>query len=115
VPPAVGADIIEYIGRDTKLIFLESPGSNTFEIQDIPAVTALAKPREIITVLDNTWATPLYLKPFDLGVDISIQSVTKYISGHSEYHDKTAVRLNIGLEEAEDLMQDLAKGFDRLK
>jgi len=84
VPPAVGADIIEYIGRDTKLIFLESPGSNTFEIQDIPAVTALAKPRGIVTVLDNTWATPLYLKPFDLGIDISIQSVTKYISGHSD-------------------------------
>jgi cystathionine beta-lyase len=84
VPPAVGADIIEYIGRDTKLIFLESPGSNTFEIQDIPAVTALAKPKGIVTVLDNTWATPLYLNPFELGIDISIQSVTKYISGHSD-------------------------------
>ena len=84
VPPAVGPDIIDYIGPDTKLIFLESPGSNTFEIQDIPAVTALAKPRGIVTVLDNTWATPLYLKPFDLGIDISIQSVTKYIAGHSD-------------------------------
>ncbi len=84
VPPAVGADIIEYIGPDTKLIFLESPGSNTFEIQDIPAVTAMAKPKGIVTVLDNTWATPLYLKPFELGIDISIQSVTKYISGHSD-------------------------------
>lgn len=84
VPPAVGADITEYIGPDTKLIFLESPGSNTFEIQDIPAVTAIAKPKGIVTVLDNTWATPLYLKPFELGIDISIQSVTKYISGHSD-------------------------------
>jgi len=84
VPPAVGADIIKYIGQDTRLIFLESPGSNTFEIQDIPAVTAIAKTKGIITVLDNTWATPLYLKPFELGIDISIQSVTKYIAGHSD-------------------------------
>ena len=84
VPPAVGANITEYIEPHTKLIFLESPGSNTFEIQDIPAVTAIAKSKEIITILDNTWATPLYLKPFDLGIDISIQSVTKYISGHSD-------------------------------
>ncbi len=84
VPPAVGADIAGFIRPETKLIFLESPGSNTFEIQDIPAVTEIARQRNIITVLDNTWATPLYLKPFALGVDVSIQSVTKYISGHSD-------------------------------
>ncbi len=84
VPPAVGADIDEYIEKDTRLIFLESPGSNTFEIQDIPAITAIAQAKGILTVLDNTWATPLYLKPFDLGIDISIQSVTKYIAGHSD-------------------------------
>ena len=84
VPPAVGADIIEYIEKDTRLIFLESPGSNTFEIQDIPAITELARAKGIVTVLDNTWATPLYLKPFDLGIDISVQSVTKYIAGHSD-------------------------------
>jgi cystathionine beta-lyase len=84
VPPAVGADIAEYIMPDTKLIFLESPGSNTFEIQDIPAVTEIARKKKIITALDNTWATPLYLKPFELGIDISIQSVTKYIAGHSD-------------------------------
>ena len=84
VPSAVGTDIAGYIRRNTKLIFLESPGSNTFEIQDIPAVTEIARRKNIITVLDNTWATPLYLKPFKLGVDISVQSVTKYISGHSD-------------------------------
>jgi cystathionine beta-lyase len=84
VPAAVGADIAEYLRPETKLIFLESPGSNTFEIQDIPAVTEIARRKNIITVLDNTWATPLYLKPFALGVDISVQSVTKYISGHSD-------------------------------
>jgi cystathionine beta-lyase len=84
VPPAVGADIDQYIEKDTRLLFLESPGSNTFEIQDIPAITGLARTKGIITVLDNTWATPLYLKPFELGIDISIQSVTKYIAGHSD-------------------------------
>ena len=84
IPPAAGKEIALYLRDNTRLIFLESPGSNTFEIQDIPAITTLAKERGIITVLDNTWATPLYLDAFSLGIDISIQSVTKYISGHSD-------------------------------
>ena len=84
IPPAAGQEIEQFLRDNTKVIFLESPGSNTFEIQDIPAITALAKQRGIVTVLDNTWATPLYLDPFGLGIDISIQSVTKYISGHSD-------------------------------
>jgi len=84
IPPESGREIESYLQDNTKLIFLESPGSNTFEIQDIPAITTLAKTREIVTVLDNTWATPLYLDPFALGIDVSIQSVTKYISGHSD-------------------------------
>ncbi|MCD6581447.1 MAG: cystathionine beta-lyase [Desulfuromusa sp.] len=84
VPPASGKEIETYVQDNTKLIFLESPGSNTFEIQDIPAITTLAKNRNIVTVLDNTWATPLYLDAFALGIDVSIQSVTKYISGHSD-------------------------------
>ncbi len=84
IPSSAGKEIDHFIQNNTKLIFLESPGSNTFEIQDIPAITSLAKARGIITVLDNTWATPLYLNPFSLGVDVSIQSVTKYLSGHSD-------------------------------
>ena len=84
IPPAVGVDVVDFIKPNTRLIFLESPGSNTFEIQDIPAITAIARKKGIVTLLDNTWATPLYLKPFDLGIDISIQSVTKYICGHSD-------------------------------
>ncbi|MCK5913062.1 MAG: PLP-dependent transferase, partial [Desulfuromusa sp.] len=84
IPPEAGKEIESYLQDNTKLIFLESPGSNTFEIQDIPAITALAKKRNIVTVLDNTWATPLYLDAFSLGIDIAIQSVTKYISGHSD-------------------------------
>jgi len=84
VPSNIGADIENFIRSNTRLIFLESPGSNTFEIQDIPAITKLARSKDIITMLDNTWATPIYLKPLELDVDISIQSVTKYISGHSD-------------------------------
>ncbi len=84
IPPSAGEDIEQYIRPNTVLILLESPGSNTFEIQDIPAITAIAEKRNIITALDNTWATPLNLKPFDLGVDISIQAVSKYISGYSD-------------------------------
>lgn len=84
IAPAAGTEISDFLQDNTKLIFLESPGSNTFEIQDIPAITALAKAREIVTVLDNTWATPLYLDPFALGINISIQSATKYLTGHSD-------------------------------
>ena len=84
VPANVGADIVDFLRPNTRLIFLESPGSNTFEIQDIPSITRIARERGIVTVLDNTWATPLYLNPFALGVDISIHSVTKYLSGHSD-------------------------------
>lgn len=84
VPADAGADIAAFLRPETRLIFLESPGSNTFEIQDIPAVTRIARERGIVTVLDNTWATPLFLDPFALGVDISIHSVTKYLSGHCD-------------------------------
>jgi cystathionine beta-lyase len=84
LPASAGADVVEHLRPNTSLILLESPGSNTFELQDIPAVAGAARERGILTALDNTWATPLYLKPFPLGVDISIQSATKYISGHSD-------------------------------
>lgn len=84
LPSAAGSDVQAYIKPETSLIFLESPGSNTFEIQDIPAIAAIARQSNIVTIIDNTWATPLFLKPFDLGVDVIIQSVTKYISGHSD-------------------------------
>ncbi|MBU1565331.1 MAG: cystathionine beta-lyase [Proteobacteria bacterium] len=84
VPPNVGADIEPSIQPNTRLILLESPGSITFELQDIPAITAIARQKDIVTLLDATWATPLYLKPFALGIDATIHSVTKYISGYSD-------------------------------
>jgi len=84
LPPTAGADIERFIRENTKLVYLESPGSNTFELQDIPAVTALTRSRGIVTVLDNTWATPLHFEPFAHGVDVSIHSGSKYIAGHSD-------------------------------
>lgn len=83
-PANVGADIEDYLTPDTRVILLESPGSNTFELQDVPAITKVARKRGILTAIDNTWATPLFFRPFEHGVDISIHSVTKYISGHSD-------------------------------
>lgn len=83
-PPNAGAEIADYIRPNTQVILLESPGSITMELQDIPAISAIARENGIITMLDCTWATPLYLKPFELGVDVTIHSVTKYISGYSD-------------------------------
>jgi cystathionine beta-lyase len=82
--PLVGAGIRDLIRSETKVIFTESPGSLTFEVQDIPAIAAEAKRRGCTVMLDNTWASPLYFKPFEHGVDVSIQAVTKYIGGHSD-------------------------------
>ncbi len=83
-PPTVGADVERFLKPNTRLVYLESPGSNTFELQDVPAVVEIARTRNIVTVLDNTWATPLFFRPFDHGVDISIHSVSKYIAGQSD-------------------------------
>jgi cystathionine beta-lyase len=82
--PLVGAGIAELFGDATRAVFLESPGSLTFEVQDIPAIVAACQARGIVTLLDNTWATPLLLPAIALGVDISILACTKYIVGHSD-------------------------------
>jgi cysteine-S-conjugate beta-lyase len=84
IPGNAGEDIDKYIKANTRLIFLESPGSNTFEIQDMEPITTIARKKGVCTILDNTWASPLYLDPFQYGIDIVIQSVSKYISGHSD-------------------------------
>ena len=72
------------ITKQTKLIFLESPGTATFDIIDIPLITKIAKKHKIVTVCDNTWATPLFCQPFNLGINIIIDAGTKYISGHGD-------------------------------
>jgi len=78
------ADITPLLRENTRVVYLESPGSLTFEVQDIPAATAAAHAAGAITVMDNTWSAGLYFSPFRHGVDISIQAATKYIVGHSD-------------------------------
>ena len=77
-------DLKNKITKKTKMILVENPGSNTFEFQDLSKIVKLAKRKKIITFLDNTWGTPLYLKPLKLGFDMSFCSATKYFSGHSD-------------------------------
>ena len=72
------------ISKKTKLIFVENPGSNSFEFQDLGKIISIAKKNKIITAIDNTWATPYYFKPIKFGFDMSIVSATKYYSGHSD-------------------------------
>ena len=82
--PLIGAGIEALIQPNTKVIYLESPGSLTFEVQDVPAITGVAHRRGVTTIIDNTWGTPFYFKPFEHGVDVSVQAATKYIVGHSD-------------------------------
>ncbi len=77
-------DLKNKVSKKTKMILVENPGSNTFEFQDLSKITNLAKKKKIFTFLDNTWGTPLYLKPLKLGFDMSFSSATKYFSGHSD-------------------------------
>ena len=77
-------DLKKKISNKTKMILVENPGSNTFEFQDLSKIVKLAKRKKIYTLLDNTWGTPLYLKPLKLGFDMSFCSATKYFSGHSD-------------------------------
>ncbi len=84
LPPTVGSDVERFLKPNTRLVYLESPGSNTFELQDVPAVAEIARSKKVVTVLDNTWATPLFFRPFEHGVDVSIHSASKYIAGQSD-------------------------------
>jgi cystathionine beta-lyase len=82
--PNIGTDIVAQFRPETKAVFLESPGSFTFEVQDVPAIAAAAHERGIAVILDNTWATPLHFNAVAHGVDLSVQAITKYVSGHSD-------------------------------
>ena len=82
--PLIGAGIEGLIGSNTRAIFLESPGSLTFEVQDVPAICTVARRRGLTTLIDNTWATPLLFPAIAAGVDLAILACTKYIVGHSD-------------------------------
>ena len=80
-----GKPLIETLFRDnTRVAYMESPGSRTFEMQDVPAITKACRDRNITTIVDNTWATPLGFRPIEHGVDLVVHALTKYISGHSD-------------------------------
>lgn len=82
--PSIGSDIEALMRPNTRAVFVESPGSLTFEVQDIPAISRIAHRHGAIVLMDNTWATPLHFRSFEHGVDVSIHAATKYISGHSD-------------------------------
>jgi len=82
--PLVGSDIAQFFQSNTVAVFCESPGSLTFEISDIPAISEVAHAHGAAVLIDNTWATGLLFNPFEFGVDISIQALTKYVVGHSD-------------------------------
>ncbi len=82
--PLAGAGIEALVRPQTRAILMESPGSQTFEVQDVPAIVEVARRRSLRTIVDNTWATPLFFRPLDLGVDIAFMAGTKYVVGHSD-------------------------------
>src|SRR5712691_2304344 len=82
--PLIGGRIAELMQPNTRAVFVEAPGSLSFDMQDVPAIAAAAHAKGAVVLMDNTWATPLYFRPFDKGVDLSIQAGTKYIGGHSD-------------------------------
>ena len=82
--PLIGAGIAKLMRPNTRAVFVEAPGSQSFEMQDIPAIAQVARAKGAVVLMDNTWGTPLYFRAFEKGVDISIQAGTKYIGGHSD-------------------------------
>ena len=82
--PLVGRDIESLIQPNTRVVFLESPGSITMEVQDVPAIAEVAHRHNCVVMLDNTWSAGVNFQPFEYGVDVSVQAATKYIVGHSD-------------------------------
>ena len=82
--PLIGAGIAALIDETTKLVWVESPGSGTMEVQDVPAIAAAAKARNVLVGCDNTWCTPLLFKPLEHGCDFAMEALTKYVGGHSD-------------------------------
>lgn len=82
--PAIGAGIAALIRQETTAVLVESPGSQSMEVQDVPAIAAAAHEKAVCVIIDNTWATPLYFPPHERGCDLAIEAGTKYLSGHSD-------------------------------
>ncbi len=99
--PMVGGDIAKICKDNTSIIFLESPGSFTYEVQDVPAIAEVAKAKNILTIIDNTYAAGVLYKPLSQGVDVSLQAATKYIGGHSD------VNLGVVVASTEELFKQI--------
>jgi cystathionine beta-lyase len=82
--PTIGSEIERLFTPTTRVLWLEAPGSHTFEMQDVPLLASIARAKGAVSAIDNTWATPLYFQPLKHGVDVSVHAATKYIGGHSD-------------------------------
>ena len=108
--PLIGTGISEIIGAETRAIFLESPVSHTMEVQDVPGICAVARERGIVTLLDNTWATPLFFPAIAAGVDITIMAATKYVGGHADVMLGTATATAEQFERVQEVSWRLGHG-----
>ena len=109
--PLIGPDIDDLIGERTRAILLESPGSLTMEVQDVPGICAVARERGIVTLLDNTWATPLLFPALAAGIDISILAATKYVGGHADVMIGSATATAEHYERLQEVAWDLGESL----
>ena len=107
--PLVGTGIADLIGSSTRAILLESPGSLTMEVQDVPGICGIARERALVTLLDNTWATPLLFPAIAAGVDITILAATKYVGGHADVMIGTATTTAEHYERLQEASWDLGQ------
>ena len=107
--PLLGTDIGSFLRPNTSVVFTESPGSHTFEVQDIPAISKVTHAHGAKILMDNTWASPLFFKPFEHGVDVSIQAATKYIVGYSDVMLGTVTTTKEAWPELRDCTGDMGQ------
>jgi len=107
--PLIGEEIESLLRPNTSIIYTESPGSHTFEVQDIPAISKIAHAHGAKIIMDNTWASPLFFKPFEHGVDLSIQAATKYIVGYSDVMLGTVTSTKEAWPELRDCIGDMGQ------
>lgn len=109
--PLIGAGIAELIRPETRVVYVESPGSNSFDIQDIPAIAAEAHKRDCLVLMDNAWATPLFFRPFEKGVDVSIQPGTKYLAGHGDVMMGAVITTEAAWKALDNIVQNLGQNI----
>lgn len=107
--PLVGESIAAHLKPNTRVVYLESPGSHTFEVQDVPAIARVAKSHGAVVIMDNTWATGLYFPAFEYGVDLVVQAGTKYPAGHSDLLIGTVVANKEWWPRLRDFARDLGQ------